>query len=61
MHCASVGGGILGVETAFVQQRMLNGSRHGGVVTIVDQAPAILEKAVTCRELARAALARAGV
>lgn len=61
VNCVIVGGGVRGVEAAFVLQRMLTESRCGGVVTIVDDAPTILRTAVACRELAREALERAGI
>jgi NADH dehydrogenase FAD-containing subunit len=61
MDCVIVGGGVRGVEAAFVLQRMLGETKHGGVVTIVDEASTILEDAESCRDLAREALERAGV
>jgi NADH dehydrogenase len=61
VNCAIVGGGTRGVETAFVLQGLLSHATHGGVVTIVDETPAILADAAPCRDLARDALERAGV
>lgn len=61
VDCVIVGGGVRGVEAAFVVQRMLGESKHGGVVTIVDESPTILAGAEPCRALAREALERAGV
>jgi selenide,water dikinase len=61
IDCIAVGGGTTGVEAAFVMQRLLRESRHGGVVTIVDAATTILSDAEPCRDLARLALERAGV
>jgi NADH dehydrogenase FAD-containing subunit len=61
VDCVIVGGGVRGVEAAFVMRRMLGDTRHGGVVTIVDEAPTILADAEPCRDLAREALERAGV
>ncbi|MEO6525436.1 MAG: FAD-dependent oxidoreductase [Gemmatimonadaceae bacterium] len=59
--CVIVGAGTRGVETAFILQRMLSGTRHGGVVTLVDEAQTILADAPQCRDIARGALERAGV
>jgi NADH dehydrogenase FAD-containing subunit len=61
LDCVIVGGGTRGVETAFVLQRLLSATRHGGVVTIVDEAPTILADSPSCRDIARHALASAGV
>ena len=49
------------MECAFALQRMLRARASGGVVTIVDGAPAILGDLAPCRELARRALEREGV
>ena len=61
LDCVIVGGGTRGVETAFVLQRLLGKTSHGGIVTIVDEAPTILADAAPCRDMARHALERAGV
>jgi NADH dehydrogenase FAD-containing subunit len=61
LDCVIVGGGTRGVETAFALQRLIDRTKHGGVVTIVDEAPTILADAAPCRDMARHALERAGV
>jgi NADH dehydrogenase FAD-containing subunit len=61
LRCTVVGGGSTGVECAFALQRMLRARESGGVVTIVDGAPAILGDLAPCREQARRALEREGV
>jgi NADH dehydrogenase FAD-containing subunit len=61
IDCVIVGGGVRGVEAAFVLQEMLGATKHGGVVTIVDEAATILEDAESCRDVAREALERLGV
>ena len=61
VRCTVVGAGRRGVECAFALQRMLSARADGGVVTIVDGAPHILERAASCRELVHRALERMGV
>ena len=61
LRCTVVGGGSIGVECAFALQRLLGRRKGGGVVTIVDAAPHLLDDLSPCRDLAQRALARAGV
>jgi NADH dehydrogenase FAD-containing subunit len=61
IDCVIVGGGVRGVEAAFVLQEMVGAAKHGGVVTIVDEAATILEDAESCRDVAREALEQLGV
>jgi NADH dehydrogenase FAD-containing subunit len=61
LRCTVVGGGTTGVECAFALRRMLRARPSGGVVTIVDAAPAILGDLQPCRDLVRRVLERAGV
>ncbi|MEO8563536.1 MAG: FAD-dependent oxidoreductase [bacterium] len=60
VNCVVVGGGTTGVEAAFAMQHLLNHSKHGGLVTIVDSASGILGDS-PCRDPARRALERIGV
>jgi len=61
LRCTVVGAGRRGVECAFALQRALSSRADGGVVTLVDRAPHILERLAPCRELAYRALERMGV
>jgi selenide,water dikinase len=61
IRCTVVGGGSIGVECAFTLQRLLSGRKGGGVVTIVDAAPHLLDDLSPCRDLAHRALERVGV
>ncbi|HTK48318.1 MAG TPA: FAD-dependent oxidoreductase [Gemmatimonadaceae bacterium] len=61
VRCTVVGAGRRGVECAFALQRMLAARADGGVVTIVDAMPHILDRLAACRDLAHRALERMGV
>jgi NADH dehydrogenase len=61
VRCTVVGAGRRGVECAFALQRTLSARGDGGVVTLVDGAPHILDRLASCRELAHSALERMGV
>jgi NADH dehydrogenase FAD-containing subunit len=61
VRCTIVGGGSVGVECAFVLQRILRARAGRGVVTIVDAMPHVLGDLAQCRESAHAALERRGV
>lgn len=61
LRCTVVGGGSVGVETAFVLQRLLLTRAGRGVVTIVDAAPYVLDDLPLCREAAHRALERRGI
>ena len=61
LRCTVVGGGSIGVECAFALQRLLRRRKGGGVVTIVDAEPHLLDDLSPCRDLAQRALARAAV
>jgi NADH dehydrogenase FAD-containing subunit len=61
VRCTVVGGGSIGVETAFALQRLLRARRGRGVVTIVDAASHVLGDLAPCRESAHRALERHGV
>lgn len=61
IRCCIVGGGSIGVECAFVLQRLLRQRAGGGVVTIVEAEPHVLGDLAPCRETAHRALERIGV
>ena len=61
IRCTVVGGGSIGVECAFTLQRSLSRRKGGGVVTIVDAAPHLLDDLSPCRDLAHVALEHVGV
>ena len=61
VRCTVVGGGSVGVETAFVLQRLLRARSGRGVVTIVDGAPTVLEDLAQCRESAHRTLEHRGI
>jgi NADH dehydrogenase FAD-containing subunit len=61
IRCTVVGGGSVGVETAFTLQRLLRARRGRGVVTIVDAAPHVLDDLAPCRERVHRALERLGI
>jgi NADH dehydrogenase FAD-containing subunit len=61
LRCTIVGAGRRGVECAFALQRTLSARADGGVVTLADGAPHILQRLAPCRELAYGALERMGV
>jgi NADH dehydrogenase FAD-containing subunit len=61
LRCTVVGGGSVGVETAFVLQRLLRTRAGRGVVTIVEAAPHVLEDLAPCREPAHRTLERRGI
>jgi selenide,water dikinase len=56
-----VGGGSVGVECAFVLQRILRARTGGGVVTIVDAISHVLGDLAPCRESAHRALESRGI
>ena len=61
VRCTIVGGGSVGVECAFVLQRILRARAGRGVVTIVDAVPHVLGDLAPCRESAHRALESRGV
>jgi NADH dehydrogenase FAD-containing subunit len=61
VRCTVVGGGSVGVESAFVLQRLLLARAGRGVVTIVDAAPHVLGDLAPCREFAHRALETRGI
>ena len=61
VRCTVVGGGSVGVECAFVLQRMLRERAGRGVVTIVDAMPHVLGDLAPCRESAHRTLERRGI
>jgi selenide,water dikinase len=61
VRCTVVGGGSVGVECAFVLQRLLLARSGRGVVTIVDAAPQVLGDLAPCRESAHSALESRGI
>ena len=61
VRCTIVGGGSVGVETAFALQRLLRARRGRGVVTIVDAAPHVLGDLAPCRESTHRALEGQGI
>ena len=61
VRCTIVGGGSIGVECAFVLQRLLLARSGRGVVTIVDSAPEVLGDLAPCRASAHAALESRGI
>jgi NADH dehydrogenase FAD-containing subunit len=61
VRCTVVGGGSVGVECAFVLQRILRARAGRGVVTIVDTVSHVLGDLAPCRESAHRALESRGV
>ena len=61
VRCTIVGGGSIGVECAFVLQRILRGRAGRGVVTIVDAVSHVLGDLAPCRETAHRALESRGI
>jgi selenide,water dikinase len=61
VRCTIVGGGSVGVETAFTLQRLLRARRGRGVVTVVDAKPHVLHDLAPCRESAHRALESQGI
>ena len=61
VRCTIVGGGSIGVECAFVLQRILRARSGRGVVTIVDALSHVLGDLAPCRESAHRALESRGI
>ena len=61
VRCTIVGGGSVGVECAFVLQRILRARAGRGVVTIVDAVSHVLGDLAPCRESAHRALESRGI